>query len=156
MTLFALQTEIPVNNLRKVINFRNSIGDCEALGEEPISMSVTECGPEGMLGVYDPDPLQVFLQSIKPSSSLPYSVHTMNIHEFQLENLLLANSKGDFSGNLTGGTSYEFGAMRRRLLATSSVPSSNFTGILNPVVCLTYGAIMWFSVTNEYYLVYDK
>ena len=68
----------------------------------------------------------------------------------------MANSKGTFTGNETGGTDYSFGSMRRRLLADSSITGSNFTGILNPVVCVLYGDIMWFSVTNQYYPVYDK
>lgn len=33
--------------------------DCEGLGEEPSYISFIETGPDGMMGVYDPDPYVV-------------------------------------------------------------------------------------------------
>ena len=45
---------------------------------------------------------------------------------------------------------------KRHLLATSVNAGSNFTGILNPVICLKNDEVMFFSVTNTMYPVYDK
>ena len=72
----------------------------------------------------------------------------------QLAGILLNNTKGQVTGNLTyQGTR---GFARRRLLATSNLLNSPITGILNPTVCLTFGSLMMFSVTNEHYPIYDR
>jgi hypothetical protein len=75
---------------------------------------------------------------------------------FQVADLLSQHIKGSYSGNVTQGSLYNYQYARRRLLATSTVTASNFSGILNPVVCLEYGELMMFSVTNVYYPVYDR
>ena len=74
----------------------------------------------------------------------------------QIQDLLLANAKGTFSTNLTKSGLSGYTYRRRRLLAESGVAGSNFTGISNPVMCLANGEVMFFSVTNDYYPVYDK
>ena len=77
-----------------------------------------------------------------------------DLFSLQLSGMLLNNTKGQVTGNLTyQGTR---GFARRRLLATSNIPNSPITGILNPTVCLTYGSLMMFSVTNEHYPIYDR
>ena len=42
----------------------------------------------------------------------------------------------------------------RQLLATSE--NTLLSGIRNPTVCLKYGEVMFFSVSNEHYPVYDR
>ena len=69
---------------------------------------------------------------------------------------MVANAKGTFSTNITQGGLSGYTYRRRRLLADSGIANSNFTGIINPVLCLGYGEIMFFSVTNDYYPIYDK
>lgn len=75
-------------------------------------------------------------------------------HYFQVNDLLVANSKGKYQHNVTLGTLYNYPYTRRRLLATTG--TTNFTGINNPVVCLENDELMMFFVTNEYYPVYDR
>ena len=64
-------------------------------------------------------------------------------------NRLYENSKG-LASTLVGS------GARRRLLAISTVSSSNYTGVLNPVACLEYGEIIFFAVDSSNYPVYDK
>ena len=68
--------------------------------------------------------------------------------------MLTNNTKGQVTGNITySGT---VGFSRRRLLATSTQPNSPLTGIINPTICLAFGSLMMFAVTNEHYPVYDR
>lgn len=92
-------------------------------------MNIVECGGNGFLGVYSPDPNQV-------------------------GSTLAANAKGNYSTNQTGSSSG--GLLTRRLLATSSISGSSFSGILNPVTCLEHGQVMMFSVSKDAYPIYDK
>ena len=68
--------------------------------------------------------------------------------------MLTNNTKGQITGNITYQGSVGFS--RRRLLATSTQPNSPLTGVINPTVCLAYGSLMMFAVTNEHYPVYDR
>ena len=74
----------------------------------------------------------------------------------QLQTLLEENIKGNITGNITLDSYTITGySSRRRLLATSSVAGSLFSGIQNPTTCLEYGQVMLFSVTNTHYPIYD-
>ena len=115
-------------NLRKVTNFRNSINDCPTRGVDPAPVHYMQCSPNGFIGAYDPDPVE-------------------------LENKFNANSKGTFDNNVTASIpGYKF----RRLLATSNLAGSTISGIANPVTCLRYGEIIFFEVTLLDYPVYDR
>ena len=94
-----MKTEIPVRNLLRVINSRNSItaDQCGIIGGLPIPIHMVEMSTAGFLGVYSPNPAQI-------------------------ETLLMDNTKGDFTGNVTMGGIY--GYSRRRLLAVSAVVGS--------------------------------
>jgi len=70
----------------------------------------------------------------------------------QLLTLVESNTKGNYSGNSTTGFTFS----RRRLLATSTNNGSIFSGISNPTTCLNYGELMFFSVSNTYYPIYDR
>jgi hypothetical protein len=70
----------------------------------------------------------------------------------QLLALVEMNTKGNYTGNSTIGFTFS----RRRLLAVSSNNGSVFSGILNPTTCLNYGELMFFSVSNSYYPIYDR
>ena len=58
---FTLQLEVPLTNMRKVINSRNAISSdqCVTYGGDPTDIALIEMSAEGALGVYQPDPLQV-------------------------------------------------------------------------------------------------
>ena len=55
------QIQIPVTNLRRVINSQNSItaGNCGALDGRAQAMHMMEMSGSGFLGAYDPNPNQV-------------------------------------------------------------------------------------------------
>ena len=121
--------QVPAINMRRVGNWRNAISpdQCEGLDTAPEPVSLVEVGGNGFLGVYDGNPNQIF-------------------------QLLVSNSKGlNYTADSQEATFH-----LRRLLADSIVAGSNFSGILNPVMCLKYGEVVFFSVTNERYPVYDK
>lgn len=129
--LFVFQHEITSDNLLTSINSREAITEdqCDSLdgSEKPIHLA--ECGPSGFLGVYNPSTSGVtslFINNVK-DPSITFNV-TIDSNQY------------------TG---------RRRLLATSSLSNSTFTGIENPVTCLEHGEIMSWSVSNSYYPVYD-
>lgn len=44
----------------------------------------------------------------------------------------------------------------RRLLSSSGVDGSSFSGISDPAVCLKYGETMMFYVDNDNYPVYNR
>ena len=122
------QKEIPLENAGPMINSANSLYCSQrGIAKEPIH--VMEVGPLGFLGAYDPDP-------------------------DQLASLILNNTKGSFVANVSLGGQTAFS--RRRLLAVSSLSGSSFTGIANPTICLKNSDIMFFSVSNSYYPIYDK
>lgn len=86
-----------------------------------------EASEAGIVGVYQPDP-----QSIA--------------------DLINSNSKlADESVAESGGAS-----ARRRLLTISNATGAEYVGIAQPTVCLSYGETIMFSVSNNYYPVYDK
>ena len=115
--------------MRRVGNWRNAISpdQCEGLDVDPEPMNLVEVGENGFLGVYDGNPAQIL-------------------------RLFLENSKGL---NYTAD-SQQSPFRKRRLLADSNVAGSTFSGILNPVICIKFGEVVFFSVTNERYPVYDK
>ena len=127
----ALQTKVLVTNMRRVINSANTFSPetCGQLDSEPENINLVECAPNGFIGAYDWDPND-------------------------MATLLEKNSKGLPLGFFGGGDPSTLA--RRRLLATSINPGSNYTGILNPVTCVKYGEIIFFSVSNEHYPIYDK
>ena len=55
--------EIPLPNMRKIINSRNAISadQCDVHGGDPKSVNMIEMSPDGFLGVYNGDPYQVWL-----------------------------------------------------------------------------------------------
>ena len=127
--LFLLLQNITAKNMRRVGNWRNAISPdmCEGLDTPPEPMNLVEVGDNGFLGVYDGNPNQIL-------------------------RLFIENSKGlNYTADSPDAT-----FRRRRLLADSLVPGSNFSGILNPVICLKFGEVVFFSVTNERYPLYDK
>ena len=126
MLISVLQTEIPISNLGSIINSAQTLY-CEDLDVAPLSINIVEMVSNGFVGVYNPDCIS-------------------------MEQLLVANSKGNFSGNVTDGLEYQ--NTRRRLLATAPI-NSTFSGIRNPTSCVEYGNSMFFSVSNDLYPVYD-
>ena len=62
--------DIPASNMRATVNFRNAISaqQCEERGTAPENVYIMEVGPNGFLGVYDPDPdqlVEIFLDTSK-------------------------------------------------------------------------------------------
>ena len=127
VTRVLFQGDFPVANMGRVGNFRHSI-------------SADQCA-----GV-DAAPAPIYLVEMSPSGFL--GVYNPDPEQTYL--LLLANSKG------TIATTVPQSVRRRRLLALSGVDGSTYVGIQNPVTCVTFGQIIFFSVTNEHYPVYDK
>lgn len=116
-----------------MINSRNALTSeqCGSRDNSDYPIHITEMTTSGFLGVYNPDPAQVL-------------------------GMLDAHIKGTITGNITADSNInQIYTGRRRLLATSSNNGSLFSGIENPVVCLTYGEYMLFSVSSTLYPVYD-
>ena len=131
LLFYTLQHEITSDNLLTAINSREAItqDQCDSLDGTESVIHLVEAGPSGFLGVYNPptsEVISLFTNNVKDSS-------------------ITYNASVD-SNQYTG---------RRRLLATSSLGNSTFSGILNPVTCLLFGDIMAWSVSNSYYPVYD-
>ena len=99
----------------------------------------------GLLGVYNPSPSQ-------------------------LESLVMDNAKGLANATDVNGTiTYSASRRRllsinnsttqgrgRRLLSSSGVDGSTFSGIADPAVCLKYGETMMFYVDHDNYPVYYR
>ena len=77
LLLFLLQIQIPASNLRKVINSRNTITQDQCAGEYTEPTSIVDLDSGGFVGVYEPDPDVII-------------------------GLLTNNTKGNFTGNITG------------------------------------------------------
>lgn len=125
-----MQYQFTSSSLFGGINTREALSEdqCSDRDDSEYPIRVVEMSDNGFLGVYAPNETQVI-------------------------SWLSSNVKGNITGNVTSD-SYNSG--RRRLLATSTVPGSIFSGILNPVTCLEYGEYMMFSVSSTNYPVYDK
>lgn len=116
-----------------MINARNAITSeqCSSRDNSDYPVHIIEMTDNGFLGVYNPNATQVM-------------------------GMLDAHIKGTITGNITADSNINaIYTGRRRLLATSTNNGSLFSGIENPVVCLTYGEYMLFSVSSTYYPVYD-
>ena len=134
MCLPSFQKQYPSSKLLLGLNTRESITDdqCDLYGVTEYPIGIVECSGSQFLGVYEPD-------------------------IDQLVNWLDFHVKGNITGNITADTDYSSTYYRRRrLLASSTVNSSLFSGIANPVVCLNYGQIIFFYVDNNNYPIYDR
>lgn len=132
-SIFVIQKEYAASGLLKMINARNAwtAEQCGSRDNSDYPIHIIEMTDSGFLGVYNPEPTQVL-------------------------GMLDAHIKGTITGNITADSNInQIYTGRRRLLATSSNNGSLFSGIENPVVCLTYGEYMLFSVSSTLYPVYD-
>ncbi|XP_062603182.1 uncharacterized protein LOC134264959 [Saccostrea cucullata] len=128
-----IMKEYAVSGLLKMINARNALTaeQCSSRDNSDYPIHIIEMTDSGFLGVYNPDPTQLL-------------------------GMLDSHIKGTITGNITADSNINaIYTGRRRLLATSTNNGSLFSGIENPVVCLTYGEYMLFSVSNTLYPVYD-
>ncbi|PIK35706.1 hypothetical protein BSL78_27462 [Apostichopus japonicus] len=149
--------QVPVGSLSRVINSRNAItGDqCDALDGSTKTIHMTEMSSSGFLGVYDPDATQVVsLLSSNAKGELNITVNSTSTSEPFTADPITATAGGARRRLLFYGN--ETKLINRKLLSTSDVSGSSFSGVMNPAVCLKYGETMMFYVDNQNYPVYSR